>query len=581
MGISGIQSKKDIGSYNICNYGDQTKAILTILSATDKKNFERNRKLIIKKAVGIPILDSPQKEIELLLIESMCLKNKWQNIDEEKTKKANQLAKELLNGNLSPYEITGKVKEATPLLKAKDMTELWTKLSIINGLEELKDEGLNKEWDQEIQAKSLDPKINNLQSTLSLSTEKEKKSIIQKSYYENYPHLKESKGKNTNWAEIITNMTPQTGGLLKYMLKSSKDNILKKETTEETLFPRSSIVEVENRRLSNLISTIGNARTNRLARYQRILFNLEEDRKVSRIPTPEGPKATDAEIRKVEKLIKKLEKIFSEMGIESSPEKIVDMMDKRTLYPTKTDILRLKKINTEKAQTAWDKWKIVIDYSERKLKDDDLVYLGEKGNPISQGTVIDKIKDLCKSSHNQNRIIQRFLNILEPTTKNIERLKSDITLKNASVRNFIERHITNKPPKEKWGRGLTLIESLQNNKEYPLGSKLGPAGVTPIQIAALLKDEEECTVLAEKLKNSKSDINPIYKTGQTPLFISSPNITKIFLKNGADLEYKDPKGKRAETENPYPESKKMIKEFRVKRKVQELAQKERESHDII
>jgi len=581
MGISAIERQTTKGSYNICNYNDQTKAILTILTLTDEKNFEKNRNTIIKKIVGIPHPKDPRQSIDSLFKDALFSRSSWGkgSMDEEKIAITTSLTDQLLGGKISAYEATGRMKEINPTLTSKDMTDLWTKLSIIVGLESLKSNALEKNWEQEIRQASLEPRLRNLKASLYEGSEK--RGVINKTYRENYPHLKSSTGNNINWAEIVSNLSPQAAGMVKCMLNSSKTSILKKEAMEQTLFPRPQTNEIENRRLANLLTTVGNAHNNRTKRYQRVVFNLEESRKVNGLPSITLPSVTANEEKKTKKSINWIQKRLEEHKVEQNPEKLPDIVSGSELFITKKYILGLRKINSEIAQDAWNKWKTIVDRSQELSSDNKIINHLKRGLGITQEVVLKRLKKLCTKETINEQIIEEYLKKLETTPENLKELDTPIMRKSNGVNTFLDRHLKEIPSKKDWGRGIFLLETLTGNSPYPLNEPLGPKKATPLQIATLLGQEEEVAAIVEKLRDHPKSLNPCDPNGRTPLFTSKPAITTLLLKHGADYDKKDNNGHKAETENPYPESRKIIKEFKTKRKIQELIKAENEGFEVV
>lgn len=581
MGLTAIASRKSWGNYNICDYGDKTKSLVTILCLTNDKNFEKNRKTIIRKAIGIPTLKDPIESLTLLLQEGLLSRKKWRDFSEVKVEVTKNLAKDLLEGKLSAYQVTGKMKEVNPTLSSKDMTELWTKLSIVVGLEKLGDNALDINWDKEIEQKSLNPRILNLKA--SIHDKNQNNSIISKTYRENYPHLKSSKDGNINWAEIICNLSPQVAGLAKHLLNSSKTQILKKEATEETLFPRQSNHEIENRRLSTLISTVGNFHNNREKRYQRIIFNLEDYKKIPQLPKMGVPTPSEDEIKRAKRIIHEVRKKLEEHKFTATPEKLVSMVKGPEMFNLKKSLLRLRKINYPEAQDAYKKWEGIIKESEKELGHRKLTNLLDKEKDIPQKLILEKILSLTEEPQEfKEDYLLAYLKHLEPTKENIEFLKTNAIksgLESKSLKNYLERDIVDKPPVETWGRGILLVESLKNNREFSPKLPVGKAKRTPLQIASLLGMPEEVESIAEAIKGSKSALNPTLEDGRTPLFSSNPDVTRVLLKYGADFNAKDPRGHKADTCNPHKESRSIIKEYRAKVKVRELIKQENDGLD--
>jgi hypothetical protein len=584
MGLSAIVNRKYIGSYNISDYGDKTKSLLTILCLTNDKNFERNRKTIIKRAVGIPSNKEPKDTLEIILQEGLLSRKKWGDFSDAKVEVTKSLAKELLEGNISPYQATGKLKEINPTLTSKDMTELWTKLSIVIGLENLGNKGLEKDWNQDIEQNSLNPRVKNLSS--SINDKNRNNSIISKTYRENYPHLKDSKIGNINWAEIICNLSPQVAGITKCLLNSSKNKILKKETAQEALFPRQSPHEIENRRLSNLLSTVGNFHNNREKRYQRIMFNLENYRAIPQLPKVAEPTASEAELKKTKAIIRKVERKLEEHNITANPKRLTTLLkankiSKYEMFDIRKSILQLRKINSPEAQSSYKMWEVIIKDGEKELAETKLLNMLDKGNDIPQSLILERIINLDQKGGPEDFMLG-YIKHIEPTKENLDYIKLQ-TSKNGpqsqGLKNFLERDLVDKPPPETWGRGITLIESLTNDREYSAKLPVGAAKRTPLQIASLLGMPEEVNSIAESIKTNKDTLNPTLEDGRTPLFLSNPEITRILLRHGANYNAKDPKGQKAENCNPHKESRAIIKEFKAKMKVKELIKQENDGID--
>jgi hypothetical protein len=289
---------------------------------------------------------------------------------------AHKLAEALLKEELTPYEATGIIKELCPEVSAKQMTQLWTKFSIVTGLKYLGDQALKTNLEQSLINDAVKPKIKDLQESLTNETKMEDLTCIKRKYYENYKHLKTSKGENTNWAEVISNLNPEQSGFVKALLESSKDNILKERATTDCLWPKPIENELKNRRLNNLLSILGNKPTGRSQRYSRIILNQQASLNTvnnldnlnnldQALPPPPPIVLTKGEKEFERKFLHKLKEIEWD-PTQEAPKNV------KPWYSIFLNLGKLKSINTEDSRLGVKKSLLLLNSFLKKTLDDDL-----------------------------------------------------------------------------------------------------------------------------------------------------------------------------------------------------------------
>jgi hypothetical protein len=391
--------------YQIANLNKEIATALSILSLTNAQNFSRRREQMIYTALGLgkgaEIRDRTKKTILSNLIHEHLSHGLRPGEGKEN---AHKLAEGLLKEELTPYEATGIIKELCPEVSAKQMTQLWTKFSIVTGLKYLGDQALKTNLDQSLINDAIKPKIKDLQESLKKETTTEDPTCIKRKYYENYKHLKTSKGANTNWAEVISNLNPEQSGFVKALLESSKDNILKEKATTDCLWPKPIENELKNRRLNNLLSILGNRPTGRSQRYSRIILNERAslDNPGQALPPPLPIVLTEREKEFEKRFLHKLKEIEWDPA-QKTPENV------KPWYSIFLNLGKLKSINTEDAQLGAKKTLLLLSSFLKGTLNDDL-FSDKKG----------KQKALVFYNHifsNSKVLMNEVLKVLLPPSK--------------------------------------------------------------------------------------------------------------------------------------------------------------------
>lgn len=433
-------------SYHIDRLNKPTMTALSILSLTNSENFARRREQIVYTMLGIgsgaTIRDRARKKI----ISDLALQYLTNGLlPSNSLENANKLADGLLEETISPYEATGIIKELCPEITSGEMTKLWTTFSIITGLRHLKDRSLSTNWEKSIEENSIHPKILNLTQSLESKssqqvTKEEDKTIIKRKYYENYAHLKTSCGANTNWAEVLSNLPASQAGLLKSMLNSSKDNILKEQATKDSLWPAPIHKEIENKRLNNLLKTLGNRPTGRSQRYSRILLNENEKSLPEGIPAPQKICLTEKEVILEKKLTNTINEFLKQRAVSTnstdpnlagsinapglttplptnpSPKKSQRTTGKIPWYSILLKFGKINKIDSQNAKNANSQiLEILRDYIYSKLPE----HLADK----PRKTELFFYKVMGMSISLRDKILETLLNNVHPIEETQRKLK--------------------------------------------------------------------------------------------------------------------------------------------------------------
>lgn len=410
-------------AYEISRLNKPKVTALSILALTDASNFSKRREQIIYTMLGIgrgpEIRDRSRKKILGGIISSYL--DNGLNAKESK-ENSQRLAEGLLKEGLTPYEATGIIKELCPDLRAKEMKNLWTKFSIVTGLRYLNDSSLQLDWEQTISEKSIKPKITNLKQSLEEKEQDSNPTTIKRKYYENHSHLKSSQGKDTNWAEVLSNLNPDQAGLVKALLESSKDSILKEKATRDCLWPQPSEQEIENRRLNNLLNTLGNKPTGRTQRYSRIFLNEEPKNFPKAIPKPNEIVLTSKEIEIERKFISNLKKL-EELDEVKEPNELPKKNNAPNQQPWYKIFLKMGKINkisTPKAKESFDK---ALELLKKHCAKHLSTYLSKE----SLKPKVFHISMLSKSTTLKNSVLRILLEDQSPNDSNRSQIKKYAT----------------------------------------------------------------------------------------------------------------------------------------------------------
>jgi hypothetical protein len=561
-------------TYGIEGYNDRTKSTLTILALTDKNSFERNRKIMAYSLLGIEDSDNAKKALTTLLNdEDYAGMSSLLNREEQ----AERLAEGLLSGDITPYEAVGIIKDHNPALKTKEMTQLWTKLSLITGLETLQAESLHKNWTESVKQNSLSPRLKALNDSLEEPKINKKNPYLKKSYKENFPHLKDSTLQQTNWEEIISNLSPQKAGFLKALLNSSKENILKNEARDGMLFPQPSIPEIENRRLEKIINVVGNQTNNRLKRYQRVMFNLENHRRVEGLPDRGLPEPTENEVKLSKKLIIEIDKGFEEVRNNKTLDKEeIEIKVKGLLLWLKSKLFKLKKINLKEAQETWQKYKPLLEKVEKGEKYERVLLKLRSGQAIDPQTILDKIKELCERTTGRinEQGVGALLAHIDDISKYEKTLRSEPFNKSSCIKGLLDKTPTVDPASPPLGRGMLLATGDLSTLPYSLDTKLGKSKKSPLHIVSRVGTTEEIQQVAKQMKSQGLSLDEqSTKFGDTALHYGTPSAIKTLVSLGADPNIRNKDGGLPHQTNPYPENRDILKKHRKKTIAKDIVKK--------
>lgn len=600
----------ELEGYQISGLNKEKIRALSILSLTDSKNFRARREQVIYTALGIGTGTEIKNRSRNKIISNILL-NKLRNGLKplEASKDSQALAQKLLDEEMTPYEVTGIIKELVPDTTGKEMTDIWTKLSIITGIKALEGGSINIDWTQEIKNKSIDPKIKNLSYSLQedIASKKDSQNAIdvtkiKKKYFENKKHLEASKGRDTNWAEILSNLPHDQAGLVKAMLESTKDNILKEKATRDSLWPSPLKEEVENKRLNNLLQTLGNRPTGRSQRYSRILMDESPDCLPKNLPKPTEAIITESEIAK-EKVFRRelkdfqaLEKdsekynkqwynlFFKLLKINKIPSKDAKELYKEGMTLLKTFISTKVKGDFEKSKDSRAKSQAVTMFYKKILtspkalklfliksflnKDMPMRMQGlatsilAEANPQtipppsknSDQVVLDTIHRLCTlekptPAREFNRLILQLVNKLENPEDYKELFlqypfTKSIALKQLVQKNICRENNTLAIP----SRVKDIIDSNMEGKPVELGKTYGPSKLCSLHLASWYsgtkgeKTAAELNAIIEKRLEEGFNLNPQNAQGITPLHLAGPYSLTELLKYGASLKIKNDEG---------------------------------------
>jgi hypothetical protein len=566
-------------NYEISRLNKAKVTALSILSLTNNKNFAKKREQIIYTVLGLGDGRDIAERSRQKILSKLIYPHLEKGLKPKESKEdSNKLAEGLLTGQLSPYEATGIIKELRPELTSKEMTQLWTKFSIVTAIRDLKDGSLGVNWGEEIENKSLIPKLKSLKESLIKEEKIEDPSIITRKYYENYSHLKSSQGKETNWAEVVSNLPLDQSGFIQALLNSSRDCILKEEATKNLLWPSPVEKEIENKRLDNLLRTLGNRPTGRSQRYSRILLNESPKEFPRGIPNPTPVVVTAKEKETERKLTKELEN-YAFKHQETTREK--------PWYKIFLKIGKIKKIDTEVAKEAFTKTKqLLYSYLENtltakqstpkrsfllhmishsdELRKELLKYLlqtphedktkeevmkeeglsllttGEfQAGDIKDSTVLTAIKHLCNArdkEFSRMDIVDITLLLTNPD-KFRETFQETPFSGSKCLTQWANRELeVDGPPT----RFLDIYRSNTNGTKLDLSKGYGKAKLSALHLASWYSDRKnvstgaELPAIIEQMKEDGQSLDPRDIMGNTPLHKSNEHATEILLNSGAD-----------------------------------------------
>lgn len=623
----------ELEGYQISSLNKEKIRALSILSLTDSKNFKARREQIIYTMLGIGSGTDIKRRARNKIITDIILaklKNGLKPLEASKDSQA--LAQKLLDEEMTPYEVTGVIKELVPDTTGKEMTDIWTKLSIITGIKALEGSSIDIDWTQEIKNKSIDPKLRNLSYSLKEDIKSKEDSTnstnstdvtkVKKKYFENKKHLEASIGKDTNWAEILANLPNDQAGLVKAMLESTKDNILKERATRDSLWPSPLKEEIENKRLNNLLQTLGNRPTGRSQRYSRILMDESPDCLPKNLPKPTEAIITESEIAK-EKVFRRELKDYK--SLEENSEKY-----NKQWYNLFFKLLRMNKIPSEDAKELYKEgMHLLRDFVATKVKSDFernkdnnaksqavlmfyknilrttkslkltlmKLFLNQsmpmrmqglatsilaEANPQtmpppskdSDQVVLDTIHRLCTlekptPAREYNRLILQLVSKLEnPEDYKTLFLKypftKSIALKQLAQKEICRENNTLAIP----SRVKDIVDSNIKNKPIDLGKTYGPSKLCALHLTSWysgMKGEKtgaELNATIEKMLEEGFNLNPQDSQGNTPLHLAGPYSSTELLKYGASLKVKNAKGLTPLETNRSP---KVLKEGVIKK----------------
>lgn len=620
----------ELEGYQISRLNKEKIRALSILSLTDSKNFKSRREQIIYTMLGIGSGTEIKTRARNKIITDIILaklKNGLKPL--EATKDSQLLSQKLLDEEMTPYEVTGIIKELVPDTTGKEMTDIWTKLSIITGIKALEGGSINIDWAQEIKNKSIDPKLRNLSYSLKEDIKSKEDSAnstnvtkVKKKYFENKKHLEASIGKDTNWAEVLANLPNDQAGLVKAMLESTKDNILKERATKDSLWPSPLKEEIENKRLNNLLQTLGNRPTGRSQRYSRILMHESPNCLPKDIPMPTESIITENEIAK-EKIFRRELKDYK--SLEENSEKYnkqwynlffklvkinkIPSEDAKELYKEGMTLLKTfistkvksdferNKDNNAKSQAVLMFYKNILRTTKSlkltliklflnqsmPMRMQELATLSLANSktenitppsPSSDQIVLEAIHRLCTlekppAAREFNRLILELIAKLE----NPEDYKTlflqypftkSIALKQLAQKEICRENNTLTIP----SRVKDIVDSNIKNKPIDLGKTYGPSKLCALHLTSWysgMKGEKtgaELNATIEKMLDEGFNLNPQDSQGNTPLHLAGPYSSTELLKYGASLKIKNVKGLTPLETNRSP---KVLKEEVIKK----------------
>lgn len=179
----------------------------------------------------------------------------------------------MLSGERTPYEVVGLAKEINRNLRAKEMTQLWTQLSLAGSLfvnpHGQKIDPNPERWENSLLTRSLKPKIETLEDSFLNRGRSHK-------FQPARPHLAQSTLNDPNWEEIITNLPKEYLAGARELLGSDKSLIRRREITQGLLWPDQMHLEHESSRLNAILDIMRARPTGREKSFQRLFQKLEQ-----------------------------------------------------------------------------------------------------------------------------------------------------------------------------------------------------------------------------------------------------------------------------------------------------------------
>jgi hypothetical protein len=552
--------------YSIGGINDKTKSVLTLLATTDSENFSTRRKEIIFTQLNLEHPDSRAKAITSYL-------SRLRVVVPDKIKE------DLIDKKITPYEAVGLIKDkkefkTKPSLRYKkgnwgknEMRDTWTMLSIIDGLNAMDPNLTYPHMDNKITEESIKPNLENL--ALSLDSPAPNKS---KKYKENFPHLRASHGKETNWGEILNGVNNRSASLIRNLLESSKDNINKEKITKEYLWPTQSKKQIENRKLLTIINKVGNRPTGRKRRYEKIIRGLEDELKMENLPEVEPTLPSRKEIKLSQGIVEALEKTLAGKG---DMDDIANQINRNGIWErSKRDtkrkdlsaietalltgfnaLLYLRGINTKEAKEGWEKFKPYYDNWKKKFSPPKLALL-----KIFQKQTIDQERLIATLLG--EKLSSELLERVHPSLKDSQTYKylggfdnigefkdrilaSKLLSQSNVIKQALHKKLTISKP-EKETRLWDLLEHLLNGKPLDLEKGYGRYNLTMLHISAIVGSKEETAALCQAYQKENLSLNLESLESYTPLHISNAANSKALLSHGADPNMTSDCGKKPE-----------------------------------
>ena len=589
-------------SYSMSGLHDRGKGIMSLLLLTKPENFGRRRREIIFEALDLPANKTKKAVVEEYFLRLGAKKrNGAKALDVP-----DDMATRFLNAEISPYEVVGILKNINKKrLPPEYMRDIWAKLSVIDGMHCLDDrdnQSLGIDWEKEIEQSSRIPKLEALANSLEVRV-----GATGSKFVENYSHLKSSSGTRTNWAEVVTSLSPRDGFLVKSLLNSSKDSLDKVKVVEGYLWPAHGGRDLENRRLNGFLNSLGNRPTGRRKRYERMMLNLEPE-----ITTPDLPEVsisalTPSEEEKAKALISKFEGSKKSAATELKPSVQIRILG------------TLKKTNFPQAQELWKKMETLMPpaYSLGHLE-----YKLHRGLPLNQSHLIETIKgvveevvsfkesgdsDSTKSDPKSFYSAIASLFGVEAAAKSPSlgaAIASSAASKRAKValskelaivakvalskelimglldqvedrEAFVEKCFkgaslegvcainqwVNKCLYQQWkpvrsldaspvllteGRTVEMLDALRNGEYFDFTKSYGDRGISPLHISAVVGSAYEFEALCDFYTNKGFNLSPLSNKKMTPLDLASVQNARVLLDRCAHLDIEDVEGKRGD-----------------------------------
>jgi hypothetical protein len=603
--------------------------LTTELAIMNAGNFAATRLACLARMLGVP--EDPRRPGEITKKSVEELIKTWLacGINPASSEEdARELAKALMEGSLSAYEVVGQIKDLTKnKIKGGDMRTLWIKLSAISGLKALGNQAIagaengGVDWEKKGETEAVVPKLEALAQ--SLGQEAASGSTKRKNYVENHPHLANSRGLETNWSEILTSLPSEQAKVFRCLLESSATNIKKAEAWEAATWKNGIPVAAsirESRRLNNLLDTLGNRPKGRVARLQRVLLRMERTHDPVYAPLPKNlptlpPPTTGKDRReaaKAKKIVEEAKQLIEEVRTPQAPDApkrgwkgpvMAVTLRKLSAFPSdahpelEETLKTCREIVEEETKKECTLEGRILEALPgrltRKLEEDGAarpdpgMALREKDaclHLLPIATQREILAQKCSEIKNgvtdswRNTEILKLIRKLRP----IEELGIDPTAEPFNRCEWVALHqtknIETKLPAG--GRGRDIIEAAEGKKDLDLDKRYGKTKLSLLHMASWWPSVSyglwETGIIGREMLRKKRGVSPQTTLGDTPLHKAREAVVEKLLMLGANPCAKNKEGKQP-FETTTGASPRIIKEAAAKAALEARLRKQSQS----